>query len=460
MRTPLNGALIPLERIRNENLDIPSEMQDGLDVAYTSMVLLQNVLNDVVDFALINSNQLYLNYDELDLFKFLDNIVDLFRRQAQEKGLYLHLNYENCIKVHHIMKTDFQRLSQILVSLLNNSMKNTFEGGISLNINVVERPDEKNVIKNCLKIIVEDTGVGIDEAKLKNIKKCLKTKDMIQICENLNKNQGCGLGLTISHCLALLLGPPNSNGLHVRCGSQKGTDLKANFEKSSENLTIIEEKTRDIIKTSPTYKTPTHLFKLDNSPLRDSQHHRKSTQRIRKYDFDNTDRSCHDKKSCESERNTMEFKNFLYSHTLQTKNMLEITGDSCEVLIVDDDSFNLMALEAILSKFKLKCIRAFNGQQALDKIYDRHRNFPKSQAFSIAFLDYHMPIKNGLETTKEIVNMFREDGLMEFPIIACTAFGARDLVKQWSYAGVSEFIVKPVSYQKIEGLLRSFKILK
>lgn len=463
LRTPLNGALIPLERIRNENLDIPSEMQDGLDVAYKSMVLLQNVLNDVVDFALINSNQLYLNYDELDLFKFLENIVDLFRRQAQEKGLYLHLNYENCHKVPHIMKTDFQRLSQILVSLLNNSLKNTFEGGISLEVTVVERPDEKNVITHCLKIIVEDTGVGIDEAKLKNIKNCLKTKDMVQICENLNKNQGCGLGLTISHCLALLLGPPNSNGLHVRCRSQKGTEfrfyLKANFEKSSENLTIIEEKTRDIIKTSPTYKTPTHMCKFDNSPFRESQHNRKSTQRIRKFDFDYTERS-HDKRSCESERNNMEFKNFLYSHTLQTKNMLEITCDLCEVLIVDDDSFNLMALEAILSKFKLKCIRAFNGQQALDKIFERHRNFPKIQAFSMVFLDYHMPVKNGLETTKEIVNMFREDGLMEFPIIACTAFGARDLAKQWSCVGVSEFVVKPISYQKIEGLLRNFKVLK
>ena len=286
---------------------------------------------------------------------------------------------------------------------------------------------------------------------------------MIEICENLNKNQGCGLGLTISHCLAILLGPPNSNGLHIRCRSQKGTEfrfyLKASLEKSTENLTIIEEKTREILQSSPTHKTPTNNYKMDNSSFGDSHHNRKSTQRIRKLDFDYTERN-HDKRSCESERNIMEFKNFLFSHNLQTKNMLEITGDFCDVLIVDDDSFNLMALEAILSKFKLKCVRAFNGQQALDKIVERHRNFPKSQAFSIAFLDYHMPIKNGLETTKEIVNMFREDGLMEFPIIACTAFGARDLVKQWSYVGVSEFIVKPVSYQKIEGLLRNFKILK
>ena len=100
------------------------------------------------------------------------------------------------------------------------------------------------------------------------------------------------------------------------------------------------------------------------------------------------------------------------------------------------------------------------GQQAIDKIFERHREFPKSQVFSMAFLDYHMPVKDGLETTKEIVEMFREEGLIEFPIIACTAFGARDLVKNWTFFGVSDFVIKPVGFQKIEGILRNFKVLK
>ena len=78
----------------------------------------------------------------------------------------------------------------------------------------------------------------------------------------------------------------------------------------------------------------------------------------------------------------------------------------------------------------------------------------------MVFLDYHMPIKNGMETTVEINKMFQEDGLIKFPIIACTAFGAKDLVEQWSHAGVSDFVIKPISFQKIEGLLRNFEVLK
>ena len=56
--------------------------------------------------------------------------------------------------------------------------------------------------------------------------------------------------------------------------------------------------------------------------------------------------------------------------------------------------------------------------------------------------------------------MFKNEGLIEFPIVACTDFGAKDLVEQWSQAGMSDFIVKPVSFQKIEGILRKFEVMK
>ena len=474
LRTPLNGALIPLEKLRNESLEKNTTgRNDGLDIAYKSMVLLQNVLNDVVDFALINTNQLYLNYDELDLYKFLDNIVDLFRTQAQEKGLEMQLIYDQMNKIPRILKTDFQRLGQILVSLLNNSLKNTFQGGIALHVDIIEKSivdkTDHNIMKNYLKILVVDTGVGIEEDKLQNIKKCLKTKDMIQVCESLNKKHGCGLGLIISHCLALLLGPPDSNGLHVNCKSQRGTEfrfyLEVFQEKVEENLMIIEEKTKDFSNFTPTYKTSTQNNKTYNSVFGNSfyDYHLKKKDRAQtNVREDIVDSECsREKKLIESERSPQnEFTNFLHSHTLQPKNMVEITGNFNEVLIVDDDSFNLMALEAILSKFNMKSVRAFNGQQAIDKIFERHREFPKSQVFSMAFLDYHMPVKDGLETTKEIVEMFREEGLIEFPIIACTAFGARDLVKNWTFFGVSDFVIKPVGFQKIEGILRKFNVLK
>ena len=230
-------------------------------------------------------------------------------------------------------------------------------------------------------------------------------------------------------------------------------------------MMVIEEKTKEFTRTSPTNKTMTFCNKTFTTTFCNSVGHRRKdriieeTQNNERNNFIDSECS-REKKLCESERTTKGVINFLHSHTLETKNMLEITSNFCDVLITDDDSFNLMALEAILSKFKIKSVRAFNGQQAIDKIMERHRNFPKIQTFSMVFIDYHMPIKNGLKATEDIIKMFREDGVIEFPIIACTAFGARDLVEKWSLVGASDFAIKPVSFQKIEGLLRKFKVLK
>ena len=492
LRTPLNGALIPLEKLLSEKLDNPLVIYDNLETAYNSLVLLQNVLNNVVDFALINSNQLYLNYEDLDFYKFLEDILELFRKQAQEKGLFIDVRFDHLRNVPRVIKTDFQRLSQILVSLLNNSMKNTFEGGISLFVNVMDKREETtkteiDLMKYCIKITVEDTGVGINEEKMKNIQKCLKSSDILEVCANLNKIDDCGLGIIISHCLALLLGPKNSSGLQVSSETKNGTEFSFNFEAFqekedfSDSLSMVEEKSREFskysVKTSSKHsktvsKQHSSVISTDKrcSKNSGSRHSITDFRKLRRLsnlipnDDNNIDSeafSTHrDRMAWESERSTGDIINFLQLHNLQPRKMLDVFGKYSEILIVDDDSFNLLALESILSKFNLKGVRAFNGQQAIDKIREKQKNFPQSKAFSIVFLDYHMPIKNGIETTQEIIKMFREEGLIEFPVVACTAFGARDLVEKWSQAGMSDFVVKPVSFQKVEGILKKFGIIK
>jgi len=493
LRTPLNGVLIPLEKLMKEQPLKIEEIYSSVDIAYKSICLLQNVLNDVVDFALINSNQLYLNYEEGDIHEFLKETLELFNNQAKEKGLILQLNYDQIKKIPHNFKTDFQRLRQILVSLLNNALKNTFEGGITLHINLMERPlikkNESITIKYSLKIFVEDSGVGIDEKKLETIKRCLQSKDLLQICAELNKKQGCGLGLIISHCLALLLGPMNSNGLELNSESKKGTEVfflleafQEKEEKSNESLSVIEENKNYTTKYTSTFYN-TRLFKTQTTSFSSEllKKKEKQTQRTPQgfnvkrgetmniendLDFSNEKDVLYSSQRISTERDFFQFSNFINKHCLETHNSdflalnkgkaLEETKEKPEILIVDDDSFNLMALEAILSKFKLKSIRAFNGEQALQKIKEKHQLFPEKTAFSLVLLDYHMPIKDGIETTEEIRRMIIQEDLKEFPIIACTAYGARDLVERWEEAGMSDFLVKPISFQRLENILRKY----
>jgi len=494
LRTPLNGALIPLEKLMKEQPPKIEEIYSSVDIAYKSICLLQNVLNDVVDFALINSNQLYLNYEEGDIHEFLKETLELFTKQAKEKGLYLKLIYDEINKIPHNLKTDFQRLRQIIVSLLNNALKNTFEGGITLHINLIERPfikkNDSIIKKYSLKIFVQDSGVGIDEKKLENIKRCLQSKDLLQICAELNKKQGCGLGLIISHCLALLLGPSNSNGLEIDSESKKGTGVfflleafQEKEEKSNESLSVIEENKDNTTKyTSTAYNTRLLKSQISCFSAEILRKKEKQTQRTVQafhmnrggtmnigsdidIDFSN-EKDFLSSQRISTERDFFQFSNFINNHCLETHNAdvltlnkgkaLEGIREKPEILIVDDDSFNLMALESILSKFKLKSVRAFNGEQALQKIKEKHQLFPEKTAFSLVFMDYHMPIKDGIETTEEIRRMIITQNLKEFPIIACTAFGARDLVEKWEEAGMSEFLVKPISFQRLEKILRKY----
>ena len=357
LRTPLNGALIPLEKLLSEKLDKPAVVYENLETAYKSTILLQNVLNDVVDFALINSNQLYLNYDEMDIYKFLEDTVELFRKQAHEKGLFMDLHMN---KIPRIWKVDYQRLGQILVSLLNNSLKNTFEGGISLHITLLERqnpPKSKfNPNKHCLKIIVEDTGVGIDPEKMENIRRCLQNKDIMQVCGSLNKAHGCGLGLIISHCLAILLGPADSNGLQVTSQVRSGTEFNFLLEAFPEredgggesiNLSMVEEKSRDFSKSSIRFKNSSkHLGSVSSmgknsskfiksissiGDFRNMRKEKETSKRIEETlsnlteDIINSGGMSKERgANCGSERTSAGIISFLQSHILQPRKMTEM----------------------------------------------------------------------------------------------------------------------------------------
>lgn len=129
-----------------------------------------------------------------------------------------------------------------------------------------------------------------------------------------------------------------------------------------------------------------------------------------------------------------------------------------EALIVDDDAFNLKSLELILSKFGKKAVKAYNGDQAIRILKEKYgpETCGVCNGFKIIFMDYHMPLMNGIETTKVIRKLIEEGQIPRIPIIACTAFDAKDLIQEWEMAGMSDFLTKPITSKKIENLLKNW----
>ena len=92
------------------------------------------------------------------------------------------------------------------------------------------------------------------------------------------------------------------------------------------------------------------------------------------------------------------------------------------MLVVDDDAFNLSALELHLLRLGIPCDSAFNGLIALNKILDRQKNrcCSSCRQFSVVFLDYNMPVMDGIETARRLREEIEKQTIDILSIICCT----------------------------------------
>jgi signal transduction histidine kinase/CheY-like chemotaxis protein len=110
----------------------------------------------------------------------------------------------------------------------------------------------------------------------------------------------------------------------------------------------------------------------------------------------------------------------------------DINLENHKVLIVDDSRFNRIVIRHILSKWGAECIEAENGNEAIEQI--------KKSPFDIVFMDFHMPMLDGIETTKIIRNELQNN----LPIIGLSANTVeRDIAKSLE-AGMNGYVSKPI----------------
>ena len=193
LRTPLNSLLIlskDLSENRNKNLD--NDQVESAEIIYKSGHDLLVLINEVLDLSKIEAGKMSVNIERVSLKNFIDDLLRNFKHQAEQKGLKLtsKLNRE----LPESIRTDSQRLNQILKNLLSNAIKFTEKGSVNISIN---RYTESTVI-----ISVTDTGIGIQEEKQMAIFEAFQQADG----GTSRKYGGTGLGLSISLELAKLLG--------------------------------------------------------------------------------------------------------------------------------------------------------------------------------------------------------------------------------------------------------------
>lgn len=221
IRTPLNGIL-GFTDLLLENSFLNAESKKQLEYIKMSGDVLLVIINDILDLAKIESGQISLYAKPFNLSKLIQLIYDTFSTKIQAKGIDFKILIDK--KVPSILNGDSIRVSQILFNLISNAIKFTpSKGNITLEINF-EKEDEGFYY---IKVIVEDSGIGIPPDKLESI-----FDPFIQVSnDTARKYGGTGLGLTIIKKIITIM-----NGqIEVKSKLDNGTKFVVNLPFAKEN---------------------------------------------------------------------------------------------------------------------------------------------------------------------------------------------------------------------------------
>ncbi|MEK1924958.1 MAG: ATP-binding protein, partial [Rhizobium giardinii] len=190
LRTPLN-AVLGYAQILERDETIPAPRQSAIKVIKRSADHLSGLIDGLLDISKIEAGRLQVYSNEINIQDFLDQIVDMFRPQAQAKGLVFA--QERASTLPQYVRTDEKRLRQILVNLLSNAIKFTDTG--TIRFDVAYRSQVAT-------FTVSDTGRGISQADLPRIFEPFQRGE----AEHVRPMPGLGLGLTITRLLTQTLG--------------------------------------------------------------------------------------------------------------------------------------------------------------------------------------------------------------------------------------------------------------
>ncbi len=190
IRTPLTAIIGLSEAILRGDI-AAEEVDSELNVIHNNSLHLLNLINDILDLSKIEANKLELDEKPCDLHHLLKDVENMFRNQAESKGLTFNLEV-NLVEPYPVKIDDF-RLKQILINLVSNAVKFTEQGVVSIQVGL--RP-------NGIAFSVRDTGIGMNKAQLKDIFEHFSQGD-----NTISRRfGGSGLGLCLSQQLAIKMG--------------------------------------------------------------------------------------------------------------------------------------------------------------------------------------------------------------------------------------------------------------
>ncbi|MBV9234299.1 MAG: response regulator, partial [Xanthobacteraceae bacterium] len=190
LRNPLN-AILGYSLILERDSTIPVRRKDAVQVVRRSAEHLSGLIDGLLDISKIEAGRFQLDRQEVRLREFLDQLVDMFRLQAANKGI--DFRFFPAETLPNVVYTDENRLRQVLINLISNAIKFTDSGHVTLQIKYRNQVAE---------LTVEDSGIGIHPDDLDRVFRPFERARS----GPARAATGTGLGLTITKMLVETMG--------------------------------------------------------------------------------------------------------------------------------------------------------------------------------------------------------------------------------------------------------------
>ncbi|MEG4885877.1 ATP-binding protein [Microcoleus sp. F8-D3] len=199
LRTPLNGILGYAQILQRSKHIVESDRK-GINIINQCGSHLLTLINDILDFSKIEAQKMEIHATDFHFPAFLQAVVEICRIRADQKGIDFIYTIEGQLPVG--IFADEKRLRQVLINLLGNAIKFTDRGSVRFIIKSKQLEDEVRKLR-LYRIIfqVEDTGIGISSAHVKNIFLPFEQSGTIK-----KQSEGTGLGLAISKKIVDMMG--------------------------------------------------------------------------------------------------------------------------------------------------------------------------------------------------------------------------------------------------------------
>ncbi|MCP4350310.1 MAG: response regulator [Desulfobacterales bacterium] len=210
IRTPMNAILGFSELLLNKTSD--AQHKDYLKSIYTSGEILLGLINDILDLSKIEAGRLEIQPSSVNIKDLLHEIRHIFIKRSQEKEIEFNLNIDENIPERLFL--DEIRMRQVLINLIENAIKFTSEGYVSVFVSVNNNNIEAGRTNLILK--VEDSGIGIPTYQHGQIFESFRQQDG----QKTRKYGGTGLGLAITKRLVEMMNGKISVQSEVNAGAR------------------------------------------------------------------------------------------------------------------------------------------------------------------------------------------------------------------------------------------------